>query len=154
MAHLETHLVLLTSEDVAHHWDRYAPGIERGLDGFVALPTHEVMNNILAACLSGQLQMWAVRVVRSESEIDLAGVLITAVLDNPITGLRSMWIYGIAPHYYDQEIWTEALNRLQLVAKKANCWQIQTFVRRGRMLEALKDMGADVETRAITWRIE
>lgn len=154
MAHLEVHLMLLTPEDIAYHWPRYVAGIERGLPGFVALPIPEVSNNILTACLAGNLQMWMIRTMRTETEFDSAGVLITGVLDNAITGLRSMWIYGISPHYYEKEVWQEAIGRLKLVAKKAGCYQIQTFVRRKRMREALRDMNADVETRAVTWRIE
>lgn len=148
----KTLLTILTDEDIAQHWDVFAPGIERGLPGFIALQTHEVMNNILEALLAGALQMW---LVRTEGEqVETIGVLVTGVLDNPITGLRSMWIYGISPLRYDRAIWSEAIDLLKRVAKRQRCWQIQTFVRRKRMREVLRDMGADVETRAITWRIE
>jgi len=149
----DVQLIRMTPTDIANLWDIYAPGIEKGLDLFIALPVHTVMNNLLQAALAGGLTMWALGADDGEKK-EVQAVILTGVSDNYITGLRSMWIYGLSAARYEQEVWTQGLELLKGVAKSAGCHNIQTFVRRKRMIAALEKLGADTQTRALTWRIE
>lgn len=147
---MRAELIELLPEDVARVWDEFAPGIERSLDG---VTTYEVMNNILQALLAGYLRMYALGVA-AEDKREVIAVVVVGVNDNELLGLRTLWIYAISGKRFDLSAWQQGLHKLKLVAERLGCHQIQTVVRRKRMIKILEALGTDMSVRSVTWRID
>lgn len=150
--HLE--LIRLQPHDVSLLWDQFKPGIEESILQSNVYATHDVLNNILAATLGQTLVAWGVG-REQDGKREIVGLVLTAVMQDAITGLRSLNIYAISAATTDLAVWEEAFRLLRKTAEAYQCHQIVAVVQKKSLQRILSGprFGADITSQLAIWRI-
>jgi hypothetical protein len=141
-------LLRLSGEQAARYWPVLSPGYARSMPPGV-MTNSVVLSNMLQAVLSRQMDCWAVKAQRGESE-PLVASFLTAVRTDPVSGQRALALYSLFSKgdIADDE-WGEALALLRKVAKTFRCHVILAFSNNPRILELTKTLGGNCDTRVI-----
>ena len=90
-------LEYLTPEQVNLAWPSLKPAIKASLPPPDVTDEANAMNNVLAAIMRGELQVWlATR--RAEGSAHIYGGVVTQIMAPGVTGVKNLWLYALFIH--------------------------------------------------------
>jgi len=135
-------LIRLTDDQIAKYWPDIRFAVSKSLP-----PTlkgeGDKMNRILEALLAGTAQCWA-SVDRETKQLD--GVVTTSVVEDYLTGAKSLMIYtiyGYRPSIINS--WKEGYETLVKYAKSKNCGRLIGFTSEKRIVDIVGKFGGNTD---------
>ena len=139
-------LLKLLANQVADKWDVIFPAVE------IALPAIEDERErkkrelvLMQSFLDGSLTCWLIG-----EEKKILGVIVTSVIEDPGTKLKSLFVYSIyAYQFLSARSWVEVLKPLMKYARKEDCVNILAFSSVEKVIEIMNTVGADTQQRVL-----
>ena len=145
-------LVMLLPEQISEKWDIIKRGVEVAVPPTV-LTSPKVINNILMSLLNGSAQCWVEYKVEEGKNI-VYGFLITAVLDDFLSGVRNLLIYSLfGARPIEDDIWIKGLETIRKYAKANNCEKVIAYSNVKRIEEIVNSLGGKVEWKFISFPV-
>lgn len=133
-------------EQVMKYWDSIRSGLELSLPPIVGkknIADDDVMNNICAAMLAGQMVCWLCY-RKKEDGADVTGFVVTTILADQCTMTKSLLLYSVySPD--DREIgddgWAEGFVALSKYGKSMGCSNMVGYTNIGTIIERVEEYG-------------
>jgi len=133
-------------EQVSADWDNISPAIQGALPPLVPYGNPDIMNNILAKILEGELECWTL--IKNEEETLGIGTF-EVVLDVP-SGVKSLLIYSLYTYIpFSYDLWGILLTRLRKHAREKGCHRISGFTNVDRVIDLVNVLGGRSDFRYI-----
>ncbi len=133
-------LVQLVPEQISNYWPQLSKAIRISLPPN-AVESDDGMNNILEACLGGQMRVWT---LMSESK-KVYAVVVTMFSMEPMSKTKNLLIYALYGFTkITDELWKSGLQTLRSYAKANGCSRIIGYTDTDRIVELTKSLGGSV----------
>jgi hypothetical protein len=135
-------------EQVTKHWGLLKQSI------LLTWPTslnEEALSGILQSLLSDKLQAWGLVDIKSQSEMTWKALGTTAVVEDEITGVRTLHIYHICvlEGVMELEVWKDVWTKFTEHAKALGCSKVSALTKHQRVVDIVESLGGDATTRLI-----
>ena len=135
-------LIRMVPDKVAEKWDIMKGCIHSALPP-TSLDTEVHMTNILEAILCGKMVCWAFEV-----EEQVKYLIVTQVIEDDVTHTRNFFVFALVSILpVTMEEWQEGFITLQTYAKYILCDLVSAYTKNPRIMQIVKHLGGDVETR-------
>jgi hypothetical protein len=145
-------LTRLLPEQVSKLWDVIKYAIEQSVPPSTG-EHPDKMNRILAAALSGRIDVWASYVVEGNKRT-FEGIAVTQFLYDDASGIRNMLLYCVygynSPTKYS---WATGLSALVEYAKANGCTNIVAYTQDDEIVRLASHLGADTSYRFISFNV-
>jgi hypothetical protein len=133
----------LLPDQISKFWPIIKYAVEQSLPPIV-IDHPDKLNRILAATLSGKLEVWASYKHLKDGTIKFNGIVITQILYDEITLLKSLLIYSVyAYEDTSYDTWSEAYNSIGKYAKSQGCVRFVAYVSAPSVLKIVHRLGGD-----------
>jgi hypothetical protein len=137
-------LNLMLPEQVSKFWDVVKYAIEQSLPP-IAGENPDRMNRILASILSYKTQCWA-SYVRDEDVRTFNGIVLTRIVTDDISGLKSLLIYCLYGYNnVSEDSWKTGFKTLVKWAMSKGCSSIIGYTDNPRAIEIVKKFGGEAK---------
>lgn len=145
-------LMQITPEQIANNWDFLRTCIINNAP--LQRDHKEQDNNILLALLSGVMQCWVEAIQHDEDNklrTELRAVVITQVLEDPISNVSNLLIYSLYGfnNAFDISSWRKGILTLVRFARKMNCSRMLAYTSNESILTFMRKLGADDSQRIV-----
>ena len=128
---------------MAQFWDIIKYGIERSLPPD-ANNSEKSMEYILAAALSGKVDIWA-SYSKKDNRIILNGIIVTKLAYDDISDTRNLLIYSIYGYTeIPKSAWKEAVVGIAAYAKRLDCINIVAYSDNPFIIQVSKTLNAEI----------
>ena len=135
-------LIRLLPKQVSDHWDEISDHIKESLVPTVDV-TPDLMNNILAALLSGKMVCW-VSVFDESSRIN--SICVTQVLYDDASDTKSLLFYSIySINNMSEEEWKSGFETLRVYGKKLGCKKVIAYTNLDYIIDIAKMLGGEAK---------
>lgn len=143
-------LTQLIPEQISKFWPIIKYAVEESLPPTVG-EHPERMNRVLAAALSGKLDVW-VSYKREQNKFE--AILVTQILYEHVTNTRSVLLYALyAYEKSEPDSWAEGWEAITKYAKSKNCSSIVAYSANPKVIEMAKVYKANTDYTFITFNI-
>lgn len=145
-------LVRLTNNQVSHYWSDIKAHIVYTLSPTMET-SEETLNSILENLLLGQSQAW---VITGEKE-DAANIYAMAITTFTVEGntkTKNLLIYSLHGYQFIPEVlWKDAVDKMLEFAKGQGCYKVLAYTKVKRIIDVVKNLGADTSVTLISWEV-
>lgn len=146
-------LTKLLPEQISNFWDIIKYAVEQSLPPVVG-EHQDKMNRILAAALSGRIDVWA-SYARNGDETRFEGIVLTKILYDDAVDMKNLLIYCIYGYeQIDKESWLSALNALTKYAKGKGCKLIVAYTELPYVVRIAQRLGANTRYTFLSFEVE
>lgn len=140
-------IIRLTTLQISTHWEAIKDMLERALPEIKGQLANRD-NNILRSLLINESIRWIGYKKIAEKQNDIMGMMITKLIDDDITGVRSLLIYCLAGwEVMDNDFYKEGFASLKKYGKESKCGRIVFYADESRMLDVAERLGFNTELR-------
>lgn len=140
-------IIRLSTIQVSEHWNAIKDMLEKAV---VELPGQllNTDNNMLRSLLIGESVCWIGYKHVAEKRNDIICMLITRILCDNITGIKSILIYCLNGwEVIDNKIYRDGLETLKRYGKENDCHRIIFYSKESRILQITEAVGFDLSLR-------
>ena len=141
-------LLLLLPEQIPQYWDDIKEGLSR------ALPPGPIDRKakLLAGLQVGKIQCW-ISYQKTEKETLVDGVVITALVDDQVHGLRNLLIYALWNiDEVHSSTWIEGFEALRKFAISKGCSRIVAYTDDSMLIDLAKGtLNGEAQYTFLTW---
>ena len=142
----------LLPEQISHFWDVIKYAVEQSLPPTVG-EHPDKMNRILAAALSGKIDVWA-SYTKNESGNKLEAIVLTKILYDDVSGTKNLLIYCLYGYSkISTESWKDGLATFAKFAKSRGCSQIVAYTDVPRIVKLVNSLGGESKYTFISFDI-
>ena len=142
----------LLPEQISHFWDVIKYAVEQSLPPTVG-EHPDKMNRILAAALSGKIDVWA-SYTKDESGNKLEAIVLTKILYDDVSGTKNLLIYCLYGYSkISTESWKDGLVTFAKFAKSRGCSQIIAYTDVPRIVKLVNSLGGESKYTFISFDI-
>jgi hypothetical protein len=140
-------IIRLTEAQISHHWEAIKDMLDRAVPDIPGQLMNRD-NNILRSLMMGESVCWIGYKKVSEKHNDIIGMMITRLMSDDITGIRSILIYCLAGwETMSDRFYREGFVALRDYGKEAHCGRILFYSDEPRMLDVAEKLGFDTSLR-------
>lgn len=141
-------LIKLSVDQIADNWNFIRPGLEIALPPTVGSVANR-MSNIFTSLLTGRLEAW-VSVEKAEKRNEITGFVITQLLNDDISGTKSLLIYAVYGLSNSSQVsWEEGLKTIQDYAHKNTCHRIIAYSEVESIIKFVQSKGGKAQYRLL-----
>lgn len=138
-------VIRLTTIQISNHWEAIKDMLVRAIPDIPGQLANRD-NNILKSLLIGEDVCWVGYKRVAEKRNDIIGMMITRIISDEITGIRSLLIYCLAGwDTLDDSFYEEGFDSLKKYGKEANCHRIVFYSDEQRVLNITKELGFNTD---------
>ena len=149
-------LLRLSADQISRYWEDIKTAIIAAVPP-LARAEQQHISQLLENLLMDRLQAWLLVTKEGEGEkavFDIKALGITTVWKDIGTGARSLLIYALYGYsYVEPAVWQAGFEGLKKFAASEGCHQIVAFTKVPRVLEIVKSLGGDSDTKLITLEV-
>lgn len=135
-------LTRLLPDQISKFWDVISYAVEQSLPPTVG-EHPDKMNRILAAALSGKIEVWA-SYTRQSDMTKFEGIVLTKILFDDASQTRNLLIYCLYGYEdVDNNSWLEGLTSIAKYAKSRNCAHVNAYSDIPFIIETVKKLGGE-----------
>lgn len=145
-------LTRLLPDQISSFWDVIKFAIEESLPPIVG-ESYDKMNRILAAAISGKIDVWAAH-SKHDGVSRLEGILLTKFLYDDASNTKNMLIYCIYSYTkISGKSWLYGLDKLAKYAKSRGCSQIVAYTDVQYIIDLVNRLGGDTRYTFISFDV-
>jgi hypothetical protein len=146
-------LTKLLPEQVAKFWPIVKYAIEESLPPTVG-EHPDKMNRILAACLDGDLEVWA-SYTRGEQEVMFEGIVVTLIAYDRASNTKSLLIYCLYGYEnVNLSSWNEGIEALYKYARSKECSRIVGYTSVPFIIKKVRELGGEADYTFISFPVK
>lgn len=143
-------LTRLLPDQISKFWDIIHYAVEQSLPPTVG-EHPDKMNRILAAALSGKIEVWA-SYTRGEEGAKFEGIVLTKILFDDASQTRNLLIYCLYGYEaVDGDSWMNGLETIAKFAKSRDCASVIAYSDKPEIIEIAKKLGAQARYTYLTF---
>jgi len=140
-------IIRLSTEQISTHWEAIKDMLSKAIPDIPGQLANRD-NNILRSLTIGELVCWVGYKKLAEKQNEIICMLITRIIYDDITGVRSLLIYCLAGwETMELDFYDEGLKTLLDYSKEAGCFRILFYSEEPRILNVTTALGFNVDTR-------
>lgn len=140
-------IIRLTTIQVSNHWDAIKDMIVRAIPDIPGQLENRD-NNILRSLLTAESVCWVGYKKVAEKQNDIMGMMITRIIFDDLTGIRSLLIYCLAGwDTMGRGFYKEGFDSLRKYGKEANCHRIIFYSDEQIVMNIAKELGFNIDIR-------
>ena len=138
-------IIRLSTAQISTHWEAIKDMIVRAVPDLPGQFANRE-NNILRSLLIGESVCWIGYKNTEEKKNNIVGMMITRIIYDDITDIRSLLIYCIASwEVLDYSFYREGFGPLKDYAKEASCNRIIFYSDELRVIKLAEDLGFNTD---------
>jgi len=142
----------LTPEQISKFWDVIKFAVEQSLPPTVG-EHPDKMNRILAAALSGKIDVWA-SYTKNEKVNKFEGIILTKFLYDDVSGTRNLLIYCLYGYNKFESIsWKIGLETFAKYAKSRGCSRIIAYTDIPHIVDIVNKLGGEAKYTFISFDV-
>jgi len=149
-------LLKLFPDQITRYWEDIKAAVQAAVPP-LAQSEQANMTQFLENLLMGRLHVWVLVEQKGEgpeATYDTKAFVITTIWKDIGTGARNLLIYALYGYsLISEELWRDGLACLRKFARAENCHQIVAYTRVPRIVEVVRLLGGDTDTRLITLEV-
>jgi len=146
-------LIKLLPEQVSTYWNIIKYAVEESLPPTVH-DHPDKLNRVLAAALSGKIDVWA-SYIRGETKVSFEGIVLTQVLYDDASDTRSLLIYCLYGYSsVSKDSWMNGFKTLVKYAKSQRCVKITAYSSVSFINDLAKSLGANTDYTFISFDLD
>ena len=143
-------IIRLSTLQISDHWGAIKDMLDRAVSDIPGQLAN-TDNNVLRSLLTGESVCWIGYKKVAEKQNDIVCMLITRIIFDDITGIRSLLIYCLAGwDILDFDFYKEGMNTLKKYQKESGCHRIAFYSDEPRILQIAERLGFDTSLRFAT----
>lgn len=140
-------IIRLSTIQISDHWEAIKDMMERALPEIPGQLAN-TSNNILRSLLIEESVCWIGYKRIAEKRNDIVAMMITRIIFDDITGIRSLLIYCIAGwEILDYDFYENGVKTLKQYQKEAGCQRIVFYSDEPKILQIAERLGFDTSIR-------
>ena len=145
-------LTKLLPDQISKFWPIIRYAVEQSLPPMLGEHPDKT-NRLLAACLSGSLEVWA-SYIRREEDVKFEAILVTQILYDDASNMKNLLLYCVYGYtVINEESWAEGYKTISKYAKAQGCSMIVAYSANEHIVELAKSFGADTSFTFISIKI-
>ena len=140
-------IIRLTTLQISDHWEAIKDMLDKAVPEIPGQLAN-TNNNVLRSLITGESVCWIGYKKIAEKQNDIVCMLITRILSDDTTGIRSLLIYCLTGwDILDYDFYEEGIEILKKYQKEAGCHRIAFYSDESRILQIAERLGFNTEMR-------